>query len=116
MKCYLYQGERLVFEEEGWGIIIDDGHVNRSYTEGFVYGTHQACTVPYDLAREPQHDEYSYGENCWSPVSDDGYDNKGNAVCCICNAAVPEGIQALILLQAWADQGVVRNEKIHKRR
>lgn len=115
-KCYLYEGERLVFEGMGWGIIIDDGSADRSYVEGFVYGTHQECTVPHDADRTPESDErdgysgderYSYGENCWEPVDDP---DKGVAKCAMCNADVPEGVQALILMQAWAGDGETRHE------
>ncbi len=105
MECYLYEGERLVFEGEGWGIIIDDGHPSRAYHEGFVYGTHQVCTVSYDPERGAEGAEadrgdeiYSYGENCWEPRTAKA------AVCGLCEAAVPDGVQGLILMQRW-DRG-----------
>lgn len=115
MECYLYDGERLVFEGDGWGIIIDDGHQNRGYSEGFVYGTHQECTLSYIPDYETAQDEYSYGENCWSPTHEDGTNDDGVAICCLCETVVPEGVQALILMQVWADIGKARNEVLtHK--
>ncbi len=96
MRCYLYDGERLVFEGEGWGIIVDDRNMVRTYSEGAVYGTHMECTKSYKDKGEDD-DIYSYGENCWEP------EGKGyrHAVCMMCNEAVPEGVQALILMEAW---------------
>lgn len=113
MNCYLYEDERLVFEGEGWGIIVDDGAAKRTYCEGYVYGTHQECTDPWlgvagdneKSAKEDQEGYYSYGENCWEPYSTDSNSRKdfkkGPAVCCLCDNVVPEGIQALILMEAW---------------
>ena len=108
---YLYEGERLVFEGEGWGIIVDDGFKNRGYSEGFVYGTHEECTLPYVQGQDLGADEYSYGENCWSPRHNEGFDLNGAAICCICEVAVPEGVQALILMQAWGDMGKTGSRK-----
>ena len=113
--CYLYEGERLVFEGEGWGIIVDDGFKNRTYSEGFVYGTHEVCTIPYEPNYQLGSDEYSYGENCWSPRHNEGFDVEGAAVCAICEVAVPEGVQALIFMQAWGDSGKVRTETLTHR-
>lgn len=98
-----------MFEGEGWGIIIDDGYEGRGYREGAVYGTHQACTKDYDPGCEDEV-RYSYGENCWEPT---GKSYKSNAredtgtvaECYLCDAAVPKGIQALILLQGWNNKG-----------
>ncbi len=112
MRCYLYEGERLVFEGEGWGIIIDDGESRRTYCEGYVYGTHQACTDAWlgqEKDEEKQNDPecgtyYSYGENCWEPEHSDPKVRPVThtpAVCCICNKPVPEGVQALILMEQW---------------
>lgn len=101
MNCYLYEGERLVFEGEGWGIIVDDGSSKRRHTEGSVYGTHQVCTKSYMQMDEDYKDErLPYGEKCWAP---DRSELTG-AVCCLCAAAVPDGVQALILMQLWADR------------
>lgn len=104
--CYLHKGERLVFEGEGWGIIVDDGDTKRTYVEGDVYGTHQACTTPYSK-NDAENEVHPYGDNCWEPA----YSNAElhpvrhtPPVCRLCDAAVPEGIQALILMQAWGDR------------
>ena len=105
MRCYLYEGERLVYEGQGWGIIIDEGATGRKFVKGFVYGTHQECTVPYGghavtTEADRNEDTYSYGENCWEPAT------VGTpAVCSLCDKAVPDGVQALVLMQRWANQG-----------
>ena len=109
MVCYLYEGERLVIEGEGWGIIIDDRYEGRGYREGAVYGTHQACTKDYN-SDEKDDDEvrYSYGENCWEPDVTRLYEYHRDvrvARCYLCEAAVPDEVQALILLQSWNSNG-----------
>ena len=103
MDCYLYEGERLVFEGDGWGIIVDDGRDGRLYAEGSVYGTHQECTESWlgkdkeaKKAKEDSEGYYSYGENCWEPEI-----QGAPTVCRICNEAVPAGVQALIQMEAW---------------
>ena len=101
MNCYLFKGERLVFESEGWGIIIDDKYNDRKYKEGHVYATHQACTKSYQpYEKYGEGVPYQYGEVCWEP---ERMKKEGRTVaeCFVCQVAVPEGVQALILMQAW---------------
>ena len=104
MDCYLYDGERLVFESEGWGIIVDEGSTKRKTLGRTAYATHQACTLSFTRsmlkhkgdngALNLDEDEYVYGERCWHKRS-------STLTCIVCAALVPEGIQALILLQTW---------------
>ena len=104
MDCYLYEGERLVFEGEGWGIIVDDGATKRGVA--VIYATHEACTLGFtrsmlkhkgdEESLDLNADEYVYGERCWHKYSE-------ALTCRLCNAGVPEGIQALILMQAWEE-------------
>ena len=103
MNCYLYEGERLVFEGEGWGIIIDSGSKKRKVANS-TYATHKACTISFkrsmleDKDNESSLDlddnEFVYGERCW-------HKSHSTLTCKVCSAPVPEGVQALILLQTW---------------
>ncbi len=87
MKAYLFESERLVYEGERWGIIIDDDP-KRPRT----YGSHQACTTDYaTYDYDSDTDESVYGSICWE-VDDD------HAVCENCGVAVPEGVQGLIIM------------------
>ena len=97
--CYLYKGERLVYEGEGWGIIVDDGQTGPTPDDcregGSVYATHAACTGNYDKY-EVDSELCSYGEFCWNPHESDSAPR-----CEICNEPVPEGIQGLVYLSKW---------------
>jgi len=58
------------------------------------------------ISDEDVNDEgsYSYGENCWEPSRSDPNEHPVRytaAVCSLCYKAVPEGVQALILMEAW---------------
>lgn len=103
-NCYLYKGERLVFEGEGWGIIIDVGSATRRMGHGRTYATHKACTRDFkrsmlkegggeqDLNLNER--EYVYGEVCWNK-------KMANTICKLCSDDVPAGIQALVMLSTW---------------
>jgi hypothetical protein len=100
MDCYLYKEERLVYESEGWGIIVDDidiigGHRTFSEGEQSVYATHAKCTVSYDSEHDPErkHEGVTYGECCW--------DVDTEPRCTVCKEQVPVSIQTLVALQSW---------------
>jgi hypothetical protein len=94
MKCYLYDDERLVYEGEGWGIIVDDDLSGRGFRacESKVYATHQECTV--DAGEPTSGDVRQYGEDCW-------WAGCLPAKCKVCEEPVPEGIQALVIIAVW---------------
>lgn len=102
MDCYLYNEERLVYESEGWGIIVDDIDVNggeRDFHEAElnVYATHSKCTVPYDVQYGADQLERAegttYGECCWEAGTP--------PQCVVCDEQVPVSIQTLVVLQSW---------------
>jgi hypothetical protein len=94
MECYLYEGERLVYEGEGWGIIVDDADGSRGFNacNAKVYATHQECTV--DATDEILEDKRPYGEDCW-------WQGESPAKCKLCSEPVPDGIQALVVIAVW---------------
>ena len=89
MRCWLFESERLVYEGEGWGIIVED-NPHRKHP---AYATHQTCTVPFSLDTGRGGD-YVYGTLSWQP----GY---AFPACDNCEAPVPEGIQGLIIMMLW---------------
>ena len=82
---WLWERERLVYEGEGWGIIVDDARPK-------TYATHEACTVSHRSGEVGS----SYGAMCW-----DGTGSK----CILCKETVPDGIQGLILMLNWEKYG-----------
>ncbi len=96
MRIYLLPQEKLLLEADGWAIIGSTGTIDRTYA------SHSACTVefsgdikhPIDRSiKTHRTNDMVYGEFCWFPDS-----SLPRAECEICEAPVPEGIQALVLL------------------
>lgn len=94
MKPYLFKSEIMVFEENGWGIIVDtsDEHAEN------IYATHEECsmTEPEYDKRKATEDVHIYGEYCWTMNTP--------PVCSQCNDEVPEEIQGLMVLHSWDEE------------
>ncbi len=79
----LLQGERLVFEAEGWSIIIDDDADTPA-----VYGSHKDCNS-----------ESKWGYMSWEleGLRASGEEN----LCAFCHEPVPECIVTLVKIEDW---------------